>query len=162
MATSTDITWDELNIGEKIGQGGFGVVYKGEWKGKAVAVKKVHSDEMDEREMASFRTEVELMRELSHGNVMSCLAASLDTDVFIVTEFMGKGNMSDCLKAEPNLPWKLKIGMAIGMLLSDEMILVSMTAKHDGADAAKGMHHLHSRKTPIVHRDLKSLNLLVR
>eukprot|EP01094_Clydonella_sp_ATCC50884_P023277 TRINITY_DN5531_c0_g1_i1.p1 TRINITY_DN5531_c0_g1~~TRINITY_DN5531_c0_g1_i1.p1 ORF type:complete len:829 (-),score=238.19 TRINITY_DN5531_c0_g1_i1:264-2750(-) len=135
------VTWDELNIGEKIGRGGFGVVYKGFWKGKPVAVKKVHSDEMDDGELASFRSEVELMRELSHENVLTCLGASLDTELFIITEFMGKGNMSECLQNEPNLPWSLKIQMAI--------------------DAAMGMLHLHSRETPIVHRDLKSLNLLV-
>jgi hypothetical protein len=61
-SASTDVKWSELTIREKIGQGGFGVVYKGEWKGMAVAVKKVFSEEMDERELESFRMETEIMR----------------------------------------------------------------------------------------------------
>jgi len=73
---------------------------------------------------------------------MGCLAASLDSpNVFIVTELMGKGSMSDVLKNEPTLPWSIKLQMAI--------------------HAAEGMKYLHSRVPPIVHRDLKSLNLLV-
>jgi len=190
VATS-DVHWEDLIIHEKIGQGGFGVVYKGEWKGRNVAVKKVYSEEMEDRELESFRMETEIMRyvtapsqakpsqavlcycccvwwiiylsilsgcvgsfsltrhaatvqnrNLSHPNIMGCLAASLDSpNVFIVTELMGKGSMSDVLKNEPTLPWSIKLQMAI--------------------HAAEGMKYLHSRVPPIVHRDLKSLNLLV-
>lgn len=61
VATS-DVHWEDLIIHEKIGQGGFGVVYKGEWKGRNVAVKKVYSEEMEDRELESFRMETEIMR----------------------------------------------------------------------------------------------------
>eukprot|EP00008_Paramoeba_atlantica_P009178 CAMPEP_0201482664 /NCGR_PEP_ID=MMETSP0151_2-20130828/6929_1 /ASSEMBLY_ACC=CAM_ASM_000257 /TAXON_ID=200890 /ORGANISM="Paramoeba atlantica, Strain 621/1 / CCAP 1560/9" /LENGTH=181 /DNA_ID=CAMNT_0047865449 /DNA_START=530 /DNA_END=1075 /DNA_ORIENTATION=+ len=54
---------------------------------------------------------------------------------------MERGNLSQVLKAEPNLPWLRKLEMAL--------------------DASEGMEYLHSQSPPVVHRDLKSLNLLV-
>jgi serine/threonine protein kinase len=47
---------------EKIGQGTFGVVYKGLWKDKLVAVKKLYFDDMEDAEFESFQSEVALMR----------------------------------------------------------------------------------------------------
>ena len=46
----------------KLGQGGFGVVYKGEWKGIGVAVKKLNCDEMGDHELDALQQEVSIMR----------------------------------------------------------------------------------------------------
>jgi len=134
--------WEDLVLAEKLGQGGFGVVYKAEWKGHTVAVKKLFCDDMEDREYESFQQEVEIMSKLEHKNVLACLGASLDgSNSFIITRFMDRGNMSDVLAAERALPYRVKLKMAL--------------------DAAEGMVYLHSRSPPVVHRDLKSLNLLV-
>jgi serine/threonine protein kinase len=60
----------------------------------------------------------------------------------LVTEFCGGGNLFNLLH-ESNVPlsWKQRCKMAL--------------------DVAKGMNSLHSYKPPILHRDLKSLNLLL-
>src|SRR3990167_4703417 len=54
---------------------------------------------------------------------------------------MERGNLSDVLTVSPDLSWRIKIQMAL--------------------DAAEGVNYLHSQNPIIVHRDLKSLNLLV-
>jgi serine/threonine protein kinase len=79
---------------------------------------------------------------LNHPNILACLGASLGGTAFFVTEFMDRGNLSDVLRADMDLSWKIKLNMA--------------------RDVARGVLHLHTHVPPIVHRDLKSLNLLVR
>jgi len=72
---------------------------------------------------------------------LALLGASLEGTSFFITEFMDRGNLSDVLKSDPNLDWKVKIKMAL--------------------DVAEGIFYLHSQNPVVVHRDLKSLNLLV-
>jgi serine/threonine protein kinase len=54
---------------------------------------------------------------------------------------MDRGNLTQVLRNDPALPYLTKLRIAI--------------------DASEGVEYLHSRDPPIVHRDLKSLNLLV-
>ena len=79
---------------------------------------------------------------LQHKNILTFIGGVLETKSFLVTEYMERGNLSDVLRKEPDLPWSRKILMAI--------------------DAAEGICYLHEQDPVIVHRDLKSLNLLVR
>jgi len=136
------INWSDVKIGKKIGQGGYGAVYLGEWQNRKVAIKKLFRDEVDDSELAIFRKEIEIMSKFSHSKIVQFLGASLQQpNICILTEFMDRGNLSQVLKADPNLPWSRKLGMAL--------------------DASDGMEYLHSQIPPVVHRDLKSLNLLV-
>jgi serine/threonine protein kinase len=62
--------------------------------------------------------------------------------LLIITEYLPKGNLQKLLaKKDETLPWKLRVSMAL--------------------DVAKGMAYLHGMVPPIIHRDLKSSNLLV-
>ena len=137
-----DINWNDVKIGKKIGQGGYGAVYLGEWKGRNVAIKKLFRDEVDESELETFRKEIEIMSKFSHAKIVNFLGASLQPpNICILTEYMERGNLSNVLKADPNLPWLRKLKMSL--------------------DASEGMVYLHEQEPPVVHRDLKSLNLLV-
>jgi len=135
------VKWEDVKLDVKIGQGGFGIVYRGFWNGREVAVKRCFNDDLSAEDYDSFLKEVQIMSKLKHKNVLEFLGASLTDNICILTEFMAKGNLRNVLQYEPNVPWRTKIKMAV--------------------DAAEGMHYLHSIKPPVVHRDLKSLNLLV-
>ncbi|XP_026430285.1 uncharacterized protein LOC113326826 isoform X2 [Papaver somniferum] len=129
-----DILWEDLKIGEKIGQGSCGSVYRGLWCGSDVALKLFSKDGYSDDLLHSYRQEVLLMKRFRHPNVLLFMGAVASPQhLCIVTEFLPCGTQKlDCRR---------RFLMAL--------------------DIARGMNYLHLCNPPIVHRDLKSSNLLV-
>ena len=116
------IPFGELAFSDTLGKGGFGVVYKGRYAAKDVAIKRMLQGNHDfnkylERELLS-------LRRIDHPNVVKfigyCLhvqplgrAGSLPIeDIFLVTEFMAGGDLADKLKNPAyciNLKLRLRI-----------------------------------------------------
>ncbi|XP_071723547.1 uncharacterized protein [Rutidosis leptorrhynchoides] len=138
-----EIQWDHLKLGEEVGQGSFAVVYRGLWKGTDVAVKLYLQKAYTEGTLEDFKKEITIMKKLRHPNVLLFMGAVYSQDrLAIVTEFLPRGSLFKTLhKNNQALDFRKRIKMAI--------------------DVARGMNYLHNRKPPIVHRDLKSSNLLV-
>ncbi|KDD74299.1 protein tyrosine kinase, partial [Helicosporidium sp. ATCC 50920] len=137
----------QVVLHEQLGSGAFGTVYRGEWRGRAVAVKVLqtagassHSKELD-----SFRREVEVLSRLKHPHIISFLAAStVPPTICIVEELAAGGSLyarlhgqSGAHRARP-LPYSTLLGVALGV--------------------AEAMEYLHPH---VVHRDLKSQNVLL-
>ncbi|OVA02507.1 PAS domain [Macleaya cordata] len=139
-----DILWEDLTIGEQIGQGSCGTVYHGLWCGSDVAVKVFSKLEYSDDLLHSFRQEVVLlMKRLRHPNVLLFMGAVTSPQhLCIVTEFLPRGSLFHLLqRSTARLDWRRRVLMAL--------------------DIARGMNYLHHCNPPIVHRDLKSSNLLV-
>ncbi|CDY34937.1 BnaA01g32680D [Brassica napus] len=138
-----EILWEDLTIGEQIGQGSCGTVYHGLWFGSDVAVKVFSKQEYSEDVIQSFRQEVLLMKRLRHPNVLLFMGAVTSPPrLCIVSEFLPRGSLFRLLQRNASkLDWRRRIHMAL--------------------DIARGMNYLHHCSPPIVHRDLKSSNLLV-
>ncbi|KAL1190946.1 putative serine/threonine-protein kinase SIS8 [Cardamine amara subsp. amara] len=138
-----EILWEDLTIGEQIGQGSCGTVYHGLWFGSDVAVKVFSKQEYSEEIITSFRQEVSLMKRLRHPNVLLFMGAVTSPQrLCIVTEFLPRGSLFRLLQRNTTkLDWRRRIHMA--------------------SDIARGMNYLHHCTPPIIHRDLKSSNLLV-
>jgi 2',3'-cyclic-nucleotide 2'-phosphodiesterase (5'-nucleotidase family) len=139
---SWEIDVAELELGDQLGAGGFGEVYRAVWKGTDVAVKVVSANNAGKAAWDSFKQEVSVMTALRHPNVVLFMAASTKPPkMCIVMELMELGSLYELIHNEllPAIPLPLCLKMAY--------------------QAAKGMHFLHS--SGIVHRDLKSLNLLL-
>jgi len=134
---------EELELGDLLGAGGFGEVYKAKWKGTEVAAKLLPRNATDSREKReAFVQEMRVMSKLRHPNVVLFMAACKKPPILcIVMEYMALGSVFDLINNDlvPEVPMGLKLKMTF--------------------QAAKGMHFLHS--SDIVHRDLKSLNLLL-
>ena len=91
--------------------------------------------------------EAGMMAAMRHPNVVMYLGVCLQPPA-VVTEYCARGSLNDVLKkclAKPELTVQLDWVRRLGMAL----------------DAAKGMNYLHSSDPPVIHRDLKSPNLLV-
>ncbi|KAL5709595.1 non-specific serine/threonine protein kinase [Ranunculus cassubicifolius] len=140
-----DIPWDDLILKEKIGAGSFGTVHRADWNGSEVAVKILMEQDFHAVRFKEFLREVALMKRLRHPNIVLFMGAvTQPPNLSIVTEYLSRGSLYRLLH---------KSG-AREML--DERRRISMAF-----DVAKGMNYLHRRNPPIVHRDLKSPNLLV-
>ncbi len=132
----------KLRTGDKLGEGAFGVVYKGEYKRETVAIKKMNKKMLGSKNaMAEFCNEVHTMCSLSHPGVLKCIAAGLTPpNVLLVTEFMKRGTLFDVLyKQHIKLTWSMIRKIAL--------------------QVAEGLAHLQERN--IVHRDVKASNILV-
>ena len=138
-----EIPWEELEMKEQIGQGSSGTVFKGVWKGGDVAVKVFTDLQFSEGTLREFDKEIHIMQRLRHPNVLQFLGAvRTESHLCIVTHFLPRGSLFRVLhRAGGGVPWPRRLRMAL--------------------DIACGILYLHSATPPIIHRDLKSSNLLV-
>ncbi|PWZ57720.1 Serine/threonine-protein kinase EDR1 [Zea mays] len=138
-----EIPWEDLVIGERIGLGSYGEVYRADWNGTEVAVKKFLDQDFYGDALDEFRSEVRIMRRLRHPNIVLFMGAvTRPPNLSIVSEYLPRGSLYKILH-RPNC-------------LIDEKRRIKMAL-----DVAKGMNCLHTSVPTIVHRDLKSPNLLV-
>jgi serine/threonine protein kinase/ABC-type phosphate transport system substrate-binding protein len=138
------IPYDELKIGDQIGMGGYGVVYKARWKGVGVAVKKlIKQTPLDESMLLGFRAEVAFLSQLHHPNIVLFIGACVKPpNLCIVTEFVKMGSLNTILADKKiGLKWKQKMKIA--------------------HSAALGLNYLHALQPVILHRDLKSSNIML-
>eukprot|EP00727_Mastigamoeba_balamuthi_P005154 m51a1_g14637 putative sh2 domain-containing protein (514) ;mRNA; r:41786-44872 len=137
-----EIDPDEISLEHVIGDGAFGTVYRGRCRQKDVAVKVLFK-QFDEQTLSAFRKEVEIMSKISHPNVSLFMGACTSTPgkLMICNELLVKD---------------------VETLLMDQQVPLTLLLRMRMArDAALGMLWLHGSNPVIVHRDLKTSNLLV-
>ncbi|XP_047319947.1 serine/threonine-protein kinase CTR1-like [Impatiens glandulifera] len=139
------IQWSDLTLKEKIGSGSFGTVHLAEWRGSDVAVKILMEQDFLEKLCREFLREVAIMKRLRHPNIVLFMGAvTQPPKLSIITEYLSRGSLYKLLQirdAGVKMDERRRLNMAY--------------------DVANGMNYLHQLKPPIVHRDLKSPNLLV-
>ncbi|KAL3839763.1 hypothetical protein ACJIZ3_024354 [Penstemon smallii] len=140
-----NIPWSDLILKEEIGAGSFGTVHRAEWNGCEVAVKILMGQDLHADQFEEFLQEVSIMKSLRHPNIVLFMGVVTEPpNLSIVTEYLSRGSLFRLLH---------KTGAKEAL---DERRRLSMAY-----DIAKGMNYLHKHNPPIVHRDLKSPNLLV-
>jgi len=142
------INFDTIKCQQKIGKGTFGEVFRGIWNGTEVAVKFLNMSNMNAEFLDDFHKEVNIMRGLRHPNILQFLGACTSMpNVCIVMEYMPFGSLYRILHDDSTKDASDR--------LSNELVKRMML------DAARGMNYLHKSHPIIIHRDLKSHNLLV-
>ncbi|CAH2058429.1 unnamed protein product [Thlaspi arvense] len=152
------VALDELNrlagnFGNKalIGEGSYGRVFYGKYKGNDVAIKKLDASSSEEPD-SDFTSQLSVVSRLKHEHFVELLGYCLEANNrILIYEFATKGSLHDVLHgrkgvqgAEPGpvLNWNQRVKIAYG--------------------AAKGLEFLHEKvQPPIVHRDVRSSNVLL-
>ncbi|PKI54263.1 hypothetical protein CRG98_025323 [Punica granatum] len=128
----------------KIGEGGFGPVYKGILSdGRAVAVKQLsHKSRQGNRE---FLNEIGMISVLQHPNLVKLYGCCVEGDqLLLVYEYLENNSLAQALfeKSVLNLNWQLRHMICVGI--------------------ARGLAFIHEESSmKIVHRDIKASNVLL-
>eukprot|EP00727_Mastigamoeba_balamuthi_P004037 m51a1_g13630 putative pas domain-containing protein tyrosine kinase (302) ;mRNA; r:633-2027 len=113
------------------------------WRGTEVAAKVIPIRQSEKINEEKLLQEVSIMKSLRHPNVLLFMCYSKTSETLtIVTEFMPNGSLLEVL-ADKAMP--MSTGLKISIL----------------SDIASGMAYLHGSNPPIIHRDLKSSNILL-
>ncbi|XXG81636.1 hypothetical protein AAC387_Pa09g2220 [Persea americana] len=126
----------------KIGEGGYGPVFKATLDHTLVAVKILRSNVS--QGMKQFQQEIEVLSCIRHPNMVLLMGACPESGC-LVYEYMANGSLEDrlfCKDNTPPLSWQLRFKIA--------------------SEIATGLLFLHQNKPePLVHRDLKPGNILL-
>mmetsp|Transcript_133526 Transcript_133526/g.285539 ORF Transcript_133526/g.285539 Transcript_133526/m.285539 type:complete len:345 (+) Transcript_133526:103-1137(+) len=144
-ATFFTVKPSEIHLQSLIGEGAQADVYKAEWtrvfpaskSSITVAVKRLKTA-LD----TAYRDREALACVTDHPNLVKCFDSTLDPPFLIVTEFCAGGSLFDFLY---NTRQALSFRQKVKIL----------------TDVASGMQYLHTQRPKILHRDLKSSNVLL-
>jgi mitogen-activated protein kinase kinase kinase 9 len=136
-----EVDHSELDIGEVIGVGGFGKVFRAIWHNDEVAVKEARHDpeESINVTLENVRQEAKLFWLLNHPNIIMLKGVCLQVpNLCLIMEFARGGSLTRIL-AGRHIPPDILVDWAMQIAI--------------------GMHYLHElAPMPLIHRDLKSSN----
>jgi serine/threonine protein kinase len=135
------IDFDQIEMGERIGGGGVGVIYKGYFNKQSVAVKTLFDARQGDELTKEYMDELLVMSQVKHSNIVTFLGASM---------------------VPPNLCFVMELcDNSLYNILHENR---EQFSDHDiiqmAVDIGSAMEYLHSLKPAIIHRDLKSHNVL--
>ncbi|XP_050225515.1 G-type lectin S-receptor-like serine/threonine-protein kinase CES101 [Mercurialis annua] len=145
-AATISAATNSFSSGNKLGEGGFGPVYKGRLsKGQEIAVKRLSSE--SGQGLVEFKNELILIAKLQHMNLVRLLGFCIQgEDKMLVYEYMPNKSLDFFIFGDESrremLDWSKRLNIIDGI--------------------AQGLVYLHKySRLRIVHRDLKASNILL-
>ncbi|ETI53996.1 TKL protein kinase [Phytophthora nicotianae CJ01A1] len=143
------IPFDRVELGELLSRGGFGEVYRGRYRDQNVAVKTLlPSTRKDMNHIEAFLAEIKLMATMEHPQIVQFIGVAWESlsELYAISEFMEGGDLRTLLvkhyeNGHPRGFEPAKIKMAL--------------------QVAHALTYLHSLDPIVLHRDLKSRNILL-
>uniref|UniRef100_A0A2N9IAJ3 Receptor-like serine/threonine-protein kinase n=1 Tax=Fagus sylvatica TaxID=28930 RepID=A0A2N9IAJ3_FAGSY len=135
---------DNFSAANKLGEGGFGPVYKGELQGHEIAVKRLSKS--SGQGLEEFKNEVKLISKLQHRNLAKVLGCCVEREEkIIIYEYMLNKSLDRFIfdpTKQASLDWRKRVDIIEGI--------------------AQGLLYLHKySRLRIIHRDLKTSNILL-
>ncbi|KAF7849826.1 hypothetical protein BT93_L0248 [Corymbia citriodora subsp. variegata] len=142
LAKSTN-NYDDSN---KLGEGGFGSVYKARITGDIMVAVKKPKDVLKSLIKGDFQQELQIVMQINHKNVVKLHGICLETRIpLLVYEYISNGTLSQHIHQNASTilrSWKNRLRIA--------------------AEAALALEYMHScANPPIIHSDIKSVNILL-
>ncbi|PIA31859.1 hypothetical protein AQUCO_04700004v1 [Aquilegia coerulea] len=143
--TTVSVATDNFSNVNKLGKGGFGIVYKGRLSdGREIAVKRLSRNSCQGAE--EFKNEVLLLAKLQHRNLVRLLGFCLEGDEkLLIYEYVLNASLDHFLfdpSKNADLDWEKRYNIIGGI--------------------ARGLLYLHEdSRDRIIHRDLKASNILL-
>ncbi|PSR85452.1 LRR receptor-like serine/threonine-protein kinase [Actinidia chinensis var. chinensis] len=140
------IATDDFSPINKIGEGGFGSVYKGKLKNGKIAAIKVLSAE-SKQGVREFLTEIKVISDVHHENLVKLYGCCVEGDHrILVYNYLENNSLAQTLlgggHSSVQFNWQTRTTICIGV--------------------ARGLAYLHEEVRPhIVHRDIKASNILL-
>jgi len=145
LTNSENINYSQLSFTENLGSGEFGQVFRGSYRGEEVCIKWLFFDDSMDQQfvLQDLAKEIESFRHLNHKRLVRFIGACLEMPYpCLVTQYMPGGSLHHLLHVKKS---KLPALTAINMCLQ----------------LADGTWYLHDQNPTVVHRDLKSLNVVL-
>ncbi|MGE3920970.1 MAG: protein kinase, partial [Gammaproteobacteria bacterium] len=140
VTLNLSIEYTDLKFDKRLGQGAYGEVYSGIWRYNQVAIKKLLGTNYNEEAIRELQQEAQVLAKVRSDYVVQIKGLAVQAPNYcLVMELMPKGNLYELLQSEQPLGWTQRYQLA--------------------QDIGIGLHHLHAEN--ILHRDLKSLNVLL-
>ncbi|CAM8900877.1 unnamed protein product [Rhodiola kirilowii] len=135
---------NNFSVKNKLGEGGFGPVYKGLLQeGQEIAVKRLSHDSKQGSD--EFKNEVLCIAKLQHRNLVKLLGCCIQEEYMLIYEFMPNKSLDLYIfddKRSTILDWPIRLNIINGI--------------------ARGLLYLHQdSRLRIIHRDLKASNVLL-
>jgi serine/threonine-protein kinase TNNI3K len=149
VITAKRISRDQLELQQLLSRGAFGEVYAGLLNGQAVAIKMLLPETRgDLQHVNAFLREAKLAATMDHPHIVSFIGVAWNTlsDVCAVLEFMTGGDLRTRLNTYESTRHPVGIDR--------EKATIALQVCH-------ALTYLHSLSPPVLHRDLKSRNILL-
>ncbi|KAL2523859.1 Protein kinase superfamily protein [Abeliophyllum distichum] len=137
---------DNFSPTNKIGEGGFGTVYKGKLRNKKMAAIKVLSSRSTQG-VKEFLTEIQVISDVQHENLVKLYGCCVEENQrILVYNYLENNSLAQTLigggHSSIQFSWQTRVKICVGV--------------------AKGLAYLHEEvRPPIVHRDIKASNILL-
>ncbi|KAM7076180.1 tyrosine-protein kinase Fer isoform 5-T5 [Ciconia maguari] len=143
--TSMDKKWvlnhEDVTLGELLGKGNFGEVYKGTLKDKTPVAVKTCKEDLPQELKIKFLSEARILKQYDHPNIVKLIGVCTQRQpIYIVMELVPGGDFLSFLRKKKD------------ELKTKQLVKFSL-------DAASGMAYLESKN--CIHRDLAARNCLV-